>query len=82
MMNSANTVTTPYEVLIVHMTIGIFGGAAPGAALTPRQRGPCPQLSGRQGRWPIIKARPRRGFLVTLWSYCTNFLNTVFRRVM
>ncbi len=81
MENSVITAATPYEVFIVHMNIGVFGGAAPGAALTPRQRGPCPQPSGWQGRLPTIKARPRRGFSVTLSNFCKNFLDKVIRRM-
>ncbi len=49
----------PYAVLVVHMNLGVLGGAAPGVALTPQKRGPCPLPNGWQGRLPNCKACPR-----------------------
>ncbi len=82
MEDSVGAAASPYEVLIVHVNIGVVGGAAPSAALTPQKRGPSPHLSGWLGRLPICMARPRRGFLATLWIYCMSFLDAVFRRMI
>ncbi len=51
----------------MYFVLDCFGGAAPGAASTPRQRGPWrPHRTGRQGRLPTWKASPRRELLVHL----------------
>jgi hypothetical protein len=64
---------------MMNTNIGSLGEAAPGAAPTPRQRGPWrPRWTSRQGRLPTWKASPRRE---RPWYclHCKFFLDTVMR---
>ncbi len=81
MRSFVDAVARPCEVFITYMVTVTVGGAALSAALTPQKRGPCPQLSGRQGRLPSSLARPRRGFLATPRACYRNFLDTALRRL-